>query len=241
MRKFGKKALLWLGLLDHGRARKDSSKLPAGSTVLVHIGKCGGRTLKNGLKNAVRNSDIHVVHINKPIYRSDLKYIIVARGPLSRLHSAFRWRYKLVVTDGTQRDRFKGEYDVLVKYGSLNSLAEALYSEDGRENTAAQQEIRKIHHIREDISFYLDDLLSKCNPNQIVGVLMQENLDEDILRVFGYNNELREHMNSASAEDKALSEIGSSNLMTFFRKDYEALVKLYCWGKIEREVLIRAI
>lgn len=241
MRKFGKKVLLWFWVLDYCRARKESSQLPAGSTVLIHIGKCGGSTLRNGLKNAVRNSEVHTVHIKKPIYRNDLKYIIVARGPLSRLHSAFRWRYRLVVTDGTQRDRFKGEYSVLVKYGSLNRLAEALYHKDGRANINAQQEIRRIHHIREDISYYLDDLLSKCHPNQIEGVLLQENLDEDILRVFGYENELRKKMNPVSAEDDALSEIGLRNLMTFFMKDYEALVTLYCWGKIEREVLIRAI
>lgn len=241
MKKIVKLVLLQFGLLEKVRAWKDASQLPAGSTVLIHIGKCGGRTLKNGLKNAVRNSDVHVVHIKKPIYRSDLKYIIIARSPLSRLHSAFRWRYKLVVTDGTQRDRFKGEYDVLVKYGSLNCLAEALYNEDGTANTTAHQEMRMIHHIKEDISFYLDDLLKKCHPSQIMSVLMQENLDEDILRVFGYRNKLRKHMNPSLVENTTFSAIGLKNLMVYLSKDYEVLMKLYCWGKIEREVLMKAI
>lgn len=220
---------------------KSSDRLPNGSTVLIHIGKCGGRSLKDGIKNAKKNSDVHKVHITEPIYRKDLKYIIVARGPISRLISAFRWRYKLVVSDGSQRDRFEGEYDVLAKYRRLSNLAEALYHDDGSDNIVAQEEIRRVHHIREDISFYLRGLLSKCHPGQIEGVLMQENLDSDILRVFGYENEIQAHRNPGDQEESALSETALSNLMRFFREDYEALIKLYCWGKIQRNVLMAAI
>jgi hypothetical protein len=240
-----RKVLRSSGLYEYVRSIIDASKsyerFPRGSTVLVHIGKCGGRSLRDGIENAQQNSDVHVVHIRKPIYRKDLKYIIVARGPVSRLISAFRWRYRLVVSDGSQRDRFEGEYDVLVKYGHLNNLAEALYHKDGTPNRTVQQEIRRIHHIREDISFYLSELLSKCRPNQIVAVLMQENLDDDILRVFGYKNEIRSNRNPPTEEDKELSETGRANLIKFFRNDYEALTKLYCWGKIERKVFIEAI
>lgn len=218
-----------------------SHQLPMGATVLVHIGKCGGRTLKDGIKNAVRNSNVYVVHIRKPVYREDLNYIIVAREPVSRLMSAFRWRYKLVVADGSQRDRFEGEYAVLVKYGHLNNLAEALYHKDGSVNYTAQQEMRRIHHIREDISFYLRELLCRCRPNQIAAVLMQENLDNDIFRVFGYRNTLRRHTNPATGEDRELSEFGLANLMKFFSEDYEAITKLYCWGKIERRIFMEAI
>ncbi len=216
--------------------KKSYDQLPYSSTVLVHIGKCGGRTLRNGIESATQNSDIHVVHRNKPIYREDLKYIIIARNPWLRVFSAFRWRYKLVVSDGDQKDRFEGEYDVLVKYGNLNNLAEALYHEDGSVNTLAQQEIYRIHHIREDISFYLHDLLSRCTPNQILAVLLQENLDNDILRVFGYKNEIRAHSNPVTEENNAISETALSNLMRFFKEDYEALMTLYCWGKVERKI-----
>ena len=228
-------------MLEYVRSKRSASKIPYGANVLVHIGKCGGRTLREGLSNASRNSDVHVVHIREPIYRPDLQYIIVARGPVSRLLSAFRWRYKLVVTEGAQRDRFQGEYDVLVKYGSFNRLAEALYRPDGTANATAHEEIKRIHHIREDISFYLRELLERCHPSQIVAVLMQENLDDDIFRVFGYKNELKAHRNPGRGQDDALSDAALRNVMRFFARDYEALVKLYCWGKIEREVLIKAI
>jgi hypothetical protein len=49
------------------------SQLRVGATVLIHIRKCVGRTLKDGLDNAVRSTDVRVVHINKPVFRSDLK------------------------------------------------------------------------------------------------------------------------------------------------------------------------
>ncbi len=240
MKNVKKKTLPSFKFLNSDRKGNEKPHLPKGSTVLVHIGKCGGGTLKRGIQNAVRNSDVHAVHIERPPYREDLKYIIVARGPLPRLKSAFRWRYKLVVTDATQKGRFEGEYEVLVKYGTLNRLAEALYHANGTANTRAQQEIRIIHHIREDVSFYLKELLEHCRPDQITAVLMQENLDADILRVFGYENEMQAHKNPASQEDQ-LSEQGRRNLMRFFREDYEALLKLYCWGKIEKEVFIKAL
>ncbi len=155
--------------------------LPVGSTVFIHIGKCGGSTIRKAVINSKK--DFFMVHIVKPVYRKDLKYIIVARGPIARLNSTFRWRYKLVVTDASQKDRFRGEYDILVKYGNLNNIAEALYYENGTPNTKVKIELLSIFHISQNIAFYLKDLLSKCHPDQIDAVLMQENLDDDILRV----------------------------------------------------------
>jgi hypothetical protein len=70
---------------------------------------------------------------------------------------------------------------------------------------------------------------------------MQENLNEDISRVFGFKNELNRHCNPGPEENKALSEAGMKNLMRFFQKDYEALIKLYCWGKIDRDVILKAL
>lgn len=214
---------------------------PPGATVLIHVGKSGGRSLRDGIESAVRNKGVHVVHISKPVYREDLRYIVVARGPIARLRSAFRWRYELVVTGGRQRDRVAGEYDVLVKYGSLNALAEALYDERGNPDLDAQAEMRRIHHVREDLAFYLRDLLDRCRPDQIVAVLMQENLDDDIFRVFGYRNELRRHSNPPAEQGDGLSEAGLANLRRCFADDFAVLTTLYCWGKIERDVFVKAL
>lgn len=231
----------WVEFHDYMRMTSDAWTLPMGSTVLIHIGKCGGRSVMDGIKQAGLQTGLYRVHAKKPIYRKDLKYIIVARGPIARLSSAFRWRYKLVVSDGVQKNKFEGEYDVLTNYQNLNTLAEALYYDNGEPNSIAQADIRKIHHIRETISFYLRDLLNKCHPSQIVAVLMQENLNDDIFRVFGYKNEFYRHSNPPSEGENVLSDRGIKNLMQFFQEDYEALIKLYTWGKIDRSVLIRAL
>ena len=195
-----------------------------------------------GLANAVKNNeDVQIVHTHKPVFRKDLKYLIVARNPLSRAISAFRWRYKLVVEDGAQRDRFAGEYEVLLKYGSLNALAESLYDVSGKPNIQAHIDIRKVHHLREDIAFYISELLDKCNPEQIIAVLMQESLNEDLFRVFGYRNELETHKNPQKKGGDGLSVQAELNLKHFLYEDYNALTKLYCLGKINRETFLLAM
>ena len=143
----------------------------------------------------------------------------------------------MVVTEGSQENRFKGEKEILVKYETLNNIAEKLYYKDGKINPDTHQELRKIHHIREDISFYTSKLLEKCHPEQIVGVLMQETLNEDIHRVFGYTNDHYSHRNPPSNDDDSLSELAVNNLKMFLKKDYEALAKLHSWGKINPDAL----
>ncbi len=230
-----------LGLYRYALPLYEYWRIPRGATVLVHIGKCGGGTLKRGLANATKNAGPYVVHVRKPVYRSDLNYIIIARSPIQRLVSAFRWRHRLVVAEGGRENTFKGEPAILEKYSNLNRLAEALYAEDGSPNAEAQADIRRIHHIHEDIAFYLHALLGKCRPEQILAVLMQETLDADIQRVFGYRNDVQVHINPGSTQDGALSSRAIKNLKRFFIRDFEALMTLYCWEKIERDVFLRVV
>ena len=208
---------------------------------MVHIGKCGGATVKAALRDAGMTDGLRVFHVSVPIFRKDTRYIIVARNPLNRAISAFNWRYKLVVVDGTQRDRFPGEYEVLTRYGSLAVLGTALFDADGTPNHGAARDARRIHHIREDIDFYLSRLLNRCLPNQIEAVLMQESLDMDIERVFGVRNNHRIHDNRDMRGNSTLSSQARANLMRFLHRDYEALTRLYAWGKIERENYIKAL
>lgn len=223
------------------RDQLKSREIPRGGTVLIHIGKCGGGTLSAGVENATQNRIDYTFHVERPIYRADLRYIVVARGPIARLQSAFRWRRKIVVEDEEQLDRFQGEREVLLKYQTLNQIAEAIYNEDGSPNPQAQAEIRLIHHIREDIAFYLGELLPKCAEQQVVAVLMQESLDDDIQRVFGYENELRVHENRVASRNDELSERAMDNLRRFFDADFQALTKLNRWGLIPDDVFARAM
>ena len=124
--------------------------------------------------------------------------------------------------------------------GSLEALSEALYDDDNKPRTTVIKDLRTIHHIREDVSFYLTKLLDLCCPNQIEAVLMQETLDADIERVFGIHNMIRIHDNSDMRE-RPLSSVARRNLMRFLHRDYEALTRLYTWGKIDRDTYVKAV
>lgn len=54
------------------------------------------------------------------------KYVIVLRNPIKRFISAFNWRYKLVIDDKTQTNRFIGEKEILEHYNCVNNLAEKI-------------------------------------------------------------------------------------------------------------------
>lgn len=122
--------------------------------------------MRRAIAESGRNNLFHRVHIEKPPIYYNRKYAIICRGPISRVVSAFSWRYKLVVRDGVRRNRFPGEWEVLTKYKTINALAESLYV-NGDFQESAGSDIRKIHHLREDINFYLGDLLSCIDPSQI--------------------------------------------------------------------------
>ena len=219
------------------QSRRDARPRPR---ALIHIGKCGGASVRAALHEAGMADTLRVFHVRRPVYRSHLRYVVVARNPLSRAVSAFNWRYRLAISERRQPNRFSGEREVLLRYGSLGELGEALYDNDGNPRGASIRDARRIHHIREDIGYYLTRLLARCHPEQIEAVLMQETLDADIKRVFGICNRHRINDNSGMGTGE-LSARARANLMRFFSRDYEALARLYAWGKIDREVYLSAV
>jgi hypothetical protein len=213
------------------------NRLAPGTTVLIHIGKCGGTTLKKAMRSTDWKGAFAAVHVRRPPVRRDLKYYILLRHPVRRALSAFNWRHRLVVEEESQRDRFPGEYEVLKKYGTMNALSERLYAADGAVDAQAHRDFRKIHHLREDIEFYLGDLLSFVAPDQIIDVLTQETLDEDILRIFNYENRRRERSNppapsGEATENSRLTPLAEQNLRKFLRRDFECVRRLHAMGKI---------
>lgn len=218
--------------------------IPDGATVLIHVGKSGGTSLRTALKASDLGASLHTVHIRRPPIRPSLRYYIVARGPVSRALSAFNWRHKLVVEDGVQADRIAGERAFLQRHGTLDALGRALYAADGTPDRAAIEGFSRLHHIRENIAFYLDPLLDRIDPAQVAGVLMQENLDADIARVFGVDPGGRRDKSHGGAVDPArkhLSPEALANLRRYFTRDYACLLRLFCWGKIDRDVYARTL
>jgi hypothetical protein len=113
--------------------------------VLVHIGKCGGSTVRSEFnKKGLKYVEKHITQVK---FQPNKKYIIVIRNPISRFVSAFNWRYKLVVKDKIQENRFEGEKNRLEKYMTVNNLAENIYSANGELILNFQNPDNYIHHI----------------------------------------------------------------------------------------------
>jgi len=214
--------------------------------IYIHIGKCGGMTLDTALNNSSivksKFSSVFRIHIMKPVIMKHVSYAIVVRNPVQRAISAFNWRYKLVVTDGTQKNRFDGEYEILKKYKTFNSLCELLYT-DGVLNSVVSDEFKKIHHLKENISFYLKPLLDKISPSQLFAVFATETLNEDIDNILNINNELYIHQNTKNINyKKFLSKKSYNNLKSYLADDYLYLSKLIDMNKtssVDKQLLLK--
>lgn len=202
-------------------------------TILVHIGKCGGATLREALEAHEAPIDA-ITHVRQPPLGPQYRYYITLRCPIRRAISAFYWRRKLVLTEASQENRFPGEAQILRHYGSFDNLARKLYRPNGSTDALAQGHFRSIHHLSEDIGFYLQDLLAVSQPEQILGVLRQENLEADLLQYFGIQNpgRVNDNRQGTSPEDRALSPKAQAHLRRFLQADFDCIAKLRDWGKL---------
>lgn len=198
-----------------------SKKKDKVDTVFVHIGKCGGSSVIEELKK--KNIKFFEKHVDTFKFRKNKKYIIIIRNPISRFVSAFNWRYKLVVEDGVQADEYEGEKELLEKYKSANNLAESIFNENNELVLDFQKDKFYIHHIKEDINFYIGDLLKKCKKENILAVLATETLNDDLKRHFDI--ELKSHLKK-NTKKTPLSSLAVTNLVKYFEKDYDCIEKL---------------
>jgi hypothetical protein len=189
--------------------------------VIIHIGKCAGSVVCNTLKK--NNIEFNQIHVQKAKFKENKKYVILLRNPITRFISAFNWRYELVLIDKTQKNRFYKEKNVLKKYNNANNLAENIENYDVGEEY--------IHHIYEDINYYLSDFLKECKSENILGVITQENLYDDFKRIFNIDiDENVESRKNKSGMSKDISDTGYKLLKNYLWRDYECIEKLYKMG-----------
>lgn len=178
----------------------------------IKIGKCGGSTIKQALEDNDINFDFF--HVRVPKYNPAEKYLISIRNPVERFISAFYWR-KYLVLDKDQKDRFVGEYDFFQKYATIEDLI--------RDDITALKR-QYVHHIDEDIHFYLGDLVNQLSSENVMGVVCTETLNEDIERIF--NIKIHTHEKNNSKRKIPIKEEGRKALKEYLYKDYLVIEKL---------------
>jgi len=203
--------------------------------VLIHIGKCAGTSVHRIFKKL--DYKIIYKHVQRVNFNPNKKYIIVIRNPISRFISAFNWRFHNVFTTKLQKNRFGRETKILETYKTVNELAEDIYNSDGSLKIDLSKRKNYIHHIYEDINYYIGKFLESCDPKNIYGVIVTETMNSDLKLLFNIDREkiLHEHELKNESYDKTLSDLGYSNLKKYLHKDYECIEKLYNMKLITKE------
>ena len=215
----------------------------------VHIGKCGGSTVKNLLSSSPivekQYSSFFESHINGVVVDSSCDYLFCLRNPINRAFSAFEWRRKLILEDKLpdQVQRFPGERKVLRNYLSLGAMARSLYRSDGRLDQAVARDFRSVHHLRESISFYCNPLLGVLTPGNILGVVCQETLASDCIRVLGVDVSGVCARSNASKRciEQDLDSTAVSNLKRFLVEDYQCIAALWGLGALSDQQFWRVM
>ena len=223
-----------------------------GKVTFIHIGKCGGSTIRKELKKYnikiehyhTSSSTPHPIH-----YKSNRQYLIVIRNPIKRFISAFDWRYFLtnnIKTGDPEIDRdgkyhiamtkeVKIERNFLNYYGTINNLAENIF------DSIANDTIYSSKHLKMGIYWYIGVFLIDYQQNMTknrnsnpIGVVVTETMADDMIRLFNIKIEKVIRKNVYKKND-TLSQLGYSNLRKYLVKDYECVKKLYQMGFVTNE------
>eukprot|EP01138_Halocafeteria_seosinensis_P000938 gb/GECG01000961.1/.p1 GENE.gb/GECG01000961.1/~~gb/GECG01000961.1/.p1 ORF type:complete len:318 (+),score=18.79 gb/GECG01000961.1/:1-954(+) len=210
--------------------------------VFIHIGKCGGGTIKKMFHYRVR---VHVAHAGKSISGEEFRrpketdhLIITVREPLERLISAWYWNIYYYENENKWPvwRCWKCSVGSCVKdyYPSFNAFAEDL-----GKNTDAEAMWTNgcIEHIKQGFVYYIKHIRYwiKAHPCQ-VHVVRQEHFAKDVQDVFGVtlnrtdarpavaNQEFRrKHLARPTGEQ--LSDLALRNLQEKLVEEYA----IYLW------------
>lgn len=199
---------------------------------LVHVGKCGGGTVEHELR--ARNYTFDHYHMRRPVYRRDFSYVILVRDPVSRFISAFNWRYYLLSAgefhntyypDPLARLRHQFELEFLSRFEDVNAFAEQLARQGKFDVTPGSTLMMLIGHVMHGFQWYLDELLNRMHPGQLVGIITTENLADDFEALFGFHPVKESHRHYPS-RSTALSEAGRTNLARELDAEYKTISRL---------------
>ena len=189
---------------------------------IIHIGKCGGGSLKQELKK--KNKDFKGCHCKKPIIKEKFKYIILIRDPINRFISAFNWKMFKCTTKEVNKNNIN-EIEGYKYWNDINNFAENLYDKNGNINDMALKLIENSNHLHFDINYYLEEILPFCNRNNC-DIIRYEYYHNDISKVFNIESISSKSHVYTKPYNKYISDKGIENLRKFLEKDYNCFHKL---------------
>ncbi len=197
---------------------------------LVHVGKCGGTSAATELRG--RGFRFDHVHMRRPTYGADRRYVVLVRDPVARFVSAFNWRRHLIAEgslaapeDPVGRLRHEAERSLLACFADVGSFAEALVPKLGYDVSPPVTMMQVIGHVPQGFAWYLDGLLRRIEPGQLLGVVAMERFAADIERLFGFTPVARRNAHAGSVTEP-LSPLGLANLTRVLAPEYETLAEL---------------
>ena len=154
---------------------------------VIHIGKCGGSSLRHILnKNDISCRSTHVP-LEKPKYSPRKNYIILYRDPIKRFFSILNWRYyytknmEIPSVPSTAKHLHNAlEFQFLDSLESGDQLCEWIKSEPERVNRM----FPLLGHYEKGLRWYLSEIISKSRKNQFKAIIQTETFDEDVKRFF---------------------------------------------------------
>jgi hypothetical protein len=212
---------------------------------LVHIGKCGGSTVRRALIN--NNIEYKLVHVapaviqkytNGKNIKEQIKYVVTIRDPITRFISGFNWKYYTCSIGKDMKNTRPNELKGFKYWKTVNRLAENIFTKSGSLNNKAYSFIKNdCNHLQCDINFYLEGILPHINKSNCI-VIRQEHLNKDIRKKM--NIVIKQNMKYTSSfsdytYEKYLSALAIKNIRKFLQNDYKCITKLRELGLIPKK------
>ncbi len=219
----------------------------------IHIGKCGGTTVRViFLSNHLNLSN---THLEKVKLNQDIKHFLWTRNPISRFVSAFNYVSNVITSPIDKVDEenlnlenalspyrarrriregvaYSKEFDDLVRtFSTANELAESLTSKNEELKNKAQELMNSpIEHINKGLGWYTNNGELFKDTSNIIFAGRLEYLRKDFIEFaklinfrFKYNWKVV-RKNKDTSQDKKLSKIAVNNIKNFYKNtDYKAL------------------
>lgn len=199
---------------------------------LVHVGKCGGGTVVQEL--GPRGYRFEQFHLRRPVAAAGRRFVVLVRDPVARFVSAYNWRSHVMRDDSlpgfrspnpVERLRHETERMFLALFPDVNAFAESIAAHGAWDVSPGTTLMQLIGHVPQGFGWYLDELLDRIDPGQLLGVIATERFADDFEALFGFRPTASRHRNDAPLS-KTLSPAGRANLVRQFAGEYRTLARL---------------